>query len=84
MFGFGLEVMFEQLFGIYVDTAFNGNTVQWDGRYDIQQGWGELRSHCAFAKVDGLSSYPIVPGQFDDAEEDDAVKKPYRNGGKRA
>ena len=42
MFSFGLEVMFEQLFGMNVDTAFNGDTVQWDGRYDIEQGWGEL------------------------------------------
>ena len=35
------------------------------------------------AKVDGLSSYPIVQGQFDDAEENDTVKKPYRNGGEK-
>ena len=83
MFSFGLEVMIEQLFGMNVDRAFNGDTVQWDGRYGIEQGWGELRRHCDLAKVDGLSSYPIVPGQFRDAEEDDTVGKPYRDGGNK-
>ena len=38
MFGFELQLMFEELFGMNVDTVFNGDTVQWDGRYNIEEG----------------------------------------------
>ena len=71
MFRFGLQSTVEGLRDAQMGKSLEGDTVQWDGRYDIEQRWGELTTNCDLQEVDDIRSDPVVPGQLDDAEDEE-------------